>query len=186
LELADTLDTAGASKNSPPQSSSVTLSGILNAIDGITSQVGVPYPSHHLGNLWWQESSVLFASTNHPEHLDDALLRPGRFDVHVPFTYAKRAEIAALFKHFYATIPGSEKVPRSDSKETLTGASELDQAADRFADSVTKDGVNVSLAAIQGFLILYKRDLEMAQRKIDSWIEDLRSKQQMESVSAMR
>jgi mitochondrial chaperone BCS1 len=44
---------------------SVTHSGLLNAIDGVASVDG----------------RVLFMTTNHPEKLDEAFLRPGRVDV---------------------------------------------------------------------------------------------------------
>lgn len=46
-------------------SQGVTLSGLLNAMDGIAAR----------------EGRILFVTTNHPEHLDAALLRPGRIDV---------------------------------------------------------------------------------------------------------
>lgn len=46
---------------------SVSFSGLLNALDGVRSQ----------------EGRILFMTTNHPEKLDPALLRPGRADVHV-------------------------------------------------------------------------------------------------------
>ena len=42
----------------------VTLSGLLNALDGVSSR----------------EGRVLFLTTNHPERLDPALVRPGRVD----------------------------------------------------------------------------------------------------------
>ncbi len=42
--------------------SSLTLSGILNAIDGVASE----------------ESQILFMTTNHKELLDPAVIRPGR------------------------------------------------------------------------------------------------------------
>ncbi|ORY24988.1 P-loop containing nucleoside triphosphate hydrolase protein, partial [Naematelia encephala] len=65
--------------------STVTLSGLLNAIDGVSSQ----------------EGCILIASTNHPERLDPALSRAGRFDVHLAFFHASRAQARALFLHFY-------------------------------------------------------------------------------------
>lgn len=43
----------------------VTLSGLLNAIDGIAAR----------------EGRLLFMTSNHPDQLDPALLRPGRIDV---------------------------------------------------------------------------------------------------------
>ena len=42
----------------------VTFSGLLNAIDGATST----------------EGRVIFMTTNYPERLDPALIRPGRVD----------------------------------------------------------------------------------------------------------
>jgi AAA+ superfamily predicted ATPase len=53
----------------PPQTG-VSLSGLLNCLDGIAQADGV----------------VVIATANHPEHLDPAIrLRPGRFDVPVRF-----------------------------------------------------------------------------------------------------
>jgi ATP-dependent 26S proteasome regulatory subunit len=47
----------------------VTLSGLLNMVDGLWSSSG--------------QARVLIFSTNHVDRLDPALLRPGRTDVHV-------------------------------------------------------------------------------------------------------
>lgn len=64
-------DTAmSASQFAPPQraeeeGAGITLSGLLNAIDGIASA----------------EGRILFITSNHPDALDSALLRPGRIDV---------------------------------------------------------------------------------------------------------
>ncbi len=44
--------------------SRLTLSGLLNAIDGVTST----------------EGRILFMTTNYEERLDPALIRPGRVD----------------------------------------------------------------------------------------------------------
>ncbi|KAI0794439.1 P-loop containing nucleoside triphosphate hydrolase protein [Fomes fomentarius] len=63
----------------------VTLSGLLNALDGIAAQ----------------EGRILFATTNDYSALDPALLRPGRLDLHVKFTLASRYQATELFKRFY-------------------------------------------------------------------------------------
>lgn len=47
------------------EEASITLSGLLNAIDGIASA----------------EGRLLFITSNHPDVLDSALMRPGRIDV---------------------------------------------------------------------------------------------------------
>ncbi|XP_015889982.3 AAA-ATPase At3g50940 [Ziziphus jujuba] len=51
----------------------VTLSGMLNFIDGLWSSCG--------------DERIIVFTTNHKEKLDPALLRPGRMDVHVHMSY---------------------------------------------------------------------------------------------------
>ncbi|KAE8010532.1 hypothetical protein FH972_006898 [Carpinus fangiana] len=51
----------------------VTLSGLLNFIDGLWSSCG--------------DERIIVFTTNHKEKLDPALLRPGRMDVHVHMSY---------------------------------------------------------------------------------------------------
>lgn len=64
----------------------ISLSGLLNAIDGVASH----------------EGRVLIMTTNFPDKLDDALIRPGRIDMKVGFTNASRAQIAELFTRMYS------------------------------------------------------------------------------------
>jgi chaperone BCS1 len=71
-----------------PTTSKVSLSAILNALDG-----AVP-----------RENSILFASANHPELLDlSVLARPGRFDMTVamelPEPVDRQGLLAHLFQH---------------------------------------------------------------------------------------
>ncbi|XP_045786903.1 AAA-ATPase At3g50940-like [Trifolium pratense] len=51
----------------------VTLSGLLNFIDGLWSSCG--------------DERIIVFTTNHKEKLDPALLRPGRMDVHIYMSY---------------------------------------------------------------------------------------------------
>jgi chaperone BCS1 len=123
---------------------------------------------------------VLFASTNFPDNLDEALRRPGRFDVDVKFDYATHEQALEIFKHFYAPyIPVIQKangiVP--SLAFTDTEKSQVDYAAEKFADTVDEAGIKVSLATLQGFLLLYKRDPMMAQEKVAEWAEGIRIKQ---------
>ena len=64
----------------------ITLSGLLNAIDGVASH----------------EGRVLVMTTNCPDKLDDALIRPGRIDMKVAFTNASKAQIYQLFTRMYS------------------------------------------------------------------------------------
>jgi chaperone BCS1 len=63
----------------------VTLSGLLNALDGMQSPVGVMY----------------FMTTNNIEKLDHALLRPGRTDVKMYFGPATERQKLQLYTRFF-------------------------------------------------------------------------------------
>jgi chaperone BCS1 len=65
----------------------ISLSGLLNAIDGVASH----------------EGRILIMTTNHPEDLDPALIRPGRVDRKVEFRLAGAEQTRELFKRMYAT-----------------------------------------------------------------------------------
>lgn len=74
------------------RSRGVTLSGLLNAIDGVAAH----------------EGRLLFATTNHYGSLDPALRRPGRMDRHIEFKLASRYQIAEMFQRFYtSTLSGT-------------------------------------------------------------------------------
>ena len=70
----------------------VTLGGFLNVLDGVFAADGL----------------VVFMTTNHPEKLDSALIRPGRIDERIRIDYASPEQAAILFRKFYQTFDGSE------------------------------------------------------------------------------
>lgn len=63
----------------------LTLSGLLNALDGVAAA----------------EGRILFATTNHLEQLDPALCRPGRMDVWIEFKNASKFQAENLFRNFF-------------------------------------------------------------------------------------
>lgn len=65
--------------------SNLTLSGILNSLDGIFNNDG----------------RILIVTTNHPEILDEALIRPGRIDIKIPFTNCDTEQIKNLYEIFF-------------------------------------------------------------------------------------
>lgn len=71
--------------NNEKKTSGITLSGLLNALDGINSCHG----------------RRLIMTTNHPEVLDEALLRPGRCDQKYKFDYCSKSQIKELFQMFF-------------------------------------------------------------------------------------
>lgn len=52
------------------------------------------------------EGRVLIMTTNTPEQLDEALIRPGRVDMQVAFTNATREQALQLFVRMYEGGPG--------------------------------------------------------------------------------
>ncbi|KAJ6462245.1 P-loop containing nucleoside triphosphate hydrolase protein [Mycena vitilis] len=68
-----------------PPHASVTLSGLLNVIDGVGSE----------------EGKLFFATTNYIARLDPALLRPGRIDRKVGYELSTTQQAHALFLRFF-------------------------------------------------------------------------------------
>lgn len=128
-----------------------------------------------------QEDSVLLASTNYPDRLDEALKRPGRFDVHVPLHNAVRTQAVELYKHFYpleeykCPINAAEK--EQDSTNGFIDQEELYAHADRFASNIFDCGVEVSMAALQGFLLRYKKDPKKASVEVEVWAKEMKEAQ---------
>ncbi|KAK3308151.1 BCS1 N terminal-domain-containing protein [Chaetomium strumarium] len=82
LELARELKRGS---DSGDKKEGISLSGLLNAIDGVASH----------------EGRVLIMTTNKPETLDEALIRPGRVDLQVAFTNATQEQARELFVRMY-------------------------------------------------------------------------------------
>ncbi len=77
---------------SAPKISTLTPSGLYNCLDGVFSCHG----------------QISFMTTNHPEHLDPALKRPGRTDMIIEFQYCDRDQISRLYYNFFGILPDSQ------------------------------------------------------------------------------
>lgn len=107
--------------------SQVTFSGLLNAIDGILCT----------------EGRILFMTSNHPEQLDPALIRPGRVDRRVTITNPTAEQARRLFLRFF---PDAESL------------------ADRFASCA--ESAHVSMAVLQEHCLAHRDDAEGAVRNL--------------------
>ena len=108
---------SGKSKDS---NQGISLSGLLNAIDGVASH----------------EGRVLVMTSNYPEKLDSALIRPGRIDMKVAFTKATKAQIQELFTRMY-----SPDVPAKpyDSQKITSLVEYKEPAAPTGDEALTSD-----------------------------------------------
>jgi chaperone BCS1 len=127
--LIEDIDCAFAEKRGAGEATGVTMSGLLNALDGVSSR----------------EGRILFMTTNHPERLDPALVRPGRVDRSFHLGNTTRDQAQRLFQWFYS---GDEDDP------------EVEFWAHLFAARVPEG--RLSMAAIQEHLLRYRTDPETA------------------------
>lgn len=125
--------------------SMVTLSGLLNAIDGNASQ----------------EGRLLIMTSNNPDALDAALTRPGRIDKKIYFGNMSRSCGRSIFKR----LIGRSALAHGS---TFTMA-QIDQYADEFADKVPPN--TFSPAQVQNFLQGCRGDPIKALAEIDAWIQ---------------
>jgi hypothetical protein len=72
-----------------------TLAGLLNALDGVATPSGM----------------LTFMLTNHPEVLEEALVRPGRMDKKLELLPPADSQIESMFAHVYGEPLGVEPQP---------------------------------------------------------------------------
>lgn len=182
-EIAKAFKSVHESNEKTKNNQGISLSGLLNAIDGVASH----------------EGRVLVMTTNFPEKLDEALIRPGRVDMKVEFTMATRSQIRELFIRMYSSDPirttkGPSKssfhravgrdldeqmsngdIDATGGANTLPGYSrhsviplaELTDIADEFA-SLVPEG-KFTPAEIQGFLLTRKKEPKTALTEVVEW-----------------
>jgi hypothetical protein len=71
--------------NNKTNKEEITLSFLLNLLDGVLET----------------PNRILIITSNYPERLDKALIRPGRIDLNIHFDYADMEMILDMFRHFY-------------------------------------------------------------------------------------
>ncbi|EAU87758.2 mitochondrial chaperone BCS1 [Coprinopsis cinerea okayama7 len=135
------------------QKSRVTLSGLLNVLDGVGSE----------------EGKLFFATTNHMEKLDPALIRPGRVDVRIEYKLATRNQASALFARFYPK-KHMASLKLSDLSEKSPSFDEgIELLARKFAEGIPEH--EFSTAEIQGYLLNHKKEPEQAADGVNEWVE---------------
>jgi mitochondrial chaperone BCS1 len=172
----------------------ITLSGLLNALDGVSAQ----------------EGRLLFATTNRYHLLDPALIRPGRMDVHVEFRLASQYQARELYKRFYFPDAPDEATTDDDASSdfrnitpTMDGPGptssisksvgadeppkyngttrsalpklskkEIEWLAEQFASRIPER--EFSMASLQGYLMFYRTRPFQAVDDIERWVEDIR------------
>lgn len=81
------------------KTSDLTLSGLLNSLDGIFTAHG----------------RILIMTTNHRDILDDALIRPGRCDHKLLFSNCDRNQIRDIYRLYFETDPPESSLSKIDN-----------------------------------------------------------------------
>ncbi|UNI14799.1 hypothetical protein JDV02_001394 [Purpureocillium takamizusanense] len=125
----------------------VTMSGLLNTLDGVASQ----------------EGRVLIMTTNHIEKLDEALIRPGRVDKKAEFQYADAAITSQLFGFIFQQDAGED------------GGCNDPAVCDLAADFATKvPELEFSPAEILSHLLQYRKSPTAAVEHAEEWVATMR------------
>ncbi|CAO1638655.1 unnamed protein product [Sympodiomycopsis kandeliae] len=109
-----------SSEENKEYQTSVTFSGLLNALDGVTSG----------------ESRIIMMTTNHVERLDPALIRPGRIDLIEELGDADENMIKDLFERFYGVA--REEALEFKNQDNVIDADTLQQLSAQLVEAVTQ------------------------------------------------
>mmetsp|Transcript_4016 Transcript_4016/g.9882 ORF Transcript_4016/g.9882 Transcript_4016/m.9882 type:complete len:762 (+) Transcript_4016:2619-4904(+) len=115
-----------------PDPDKLSLAGILNVLDGVVDS----------------PSRIVIMTTNHPELLDPALIRPGRIDRKLLLGYMSSPDVVSMLEHFF--------------QEDLT-----DEQSGRIATAVS-EGVTLTPAEVE--------QLAAENDDIDGMVETIESK----------
>ncbi|KAJ3887171.1 P-loop containing nucleoside triphosphate hydrolase protein [Lentinula edodes] len=151
------------------RSVTVTLSTLLNVIDGVGSEQG----------------RLFFTTTNYIDHLDPALLRPGRIDRKIPYHLATKEQAAALFTRFFSPDCISESIETGALTGKIEGNHDVQSITNlskSFASQVPSH--EFSVAELQGYLLGYKKQAEEAAVGVAQWIEQERKYKREEEEKA--
>lgn len=164
--LLEDVDSAGlqreqmASPDAPQESEKgkaapkkgVTLSGLLNALDGPASVDG----------------RILIMTSNSPDSLDAALVRPGRCDVKVLFGYVTPEVSSIMFSRIYTKTPEETFEGETNVAETM----DIPAMATLFAAQIPLDAP-ITPAEAQAWLLVNRQDPQQAIDGAKTWAEGI-------------
>ncbi|KAF3391689.1 putative mitochondrial chaperone BCS1-B [Penicillium rolfsii] len=177
--------------NEKTEKPGITLSSLLNVLDGVAAS----------------EGRILVMTTNHPEKLDDALLRAGRVDMHIEFRLATSEDIENLYKSIYS-VSQKTRVRQSPRREKesedgrgVNGESDdyepngvhgrrhelqsrIESLAKDFASAMPSG--EFSPAEIQGYLLKHRDRPERAIRDVAEWVKEEREKKRAKKAAEIK
>lgn len=130
--------------------SSLTLSGLLNVLDGVASQ----------------EGRIVLMTSNFAERLDRALVRPGRIDRMIFLGNISPRSAELMFKRMFERDPSNPSVPVLEALDE----EELEKLSLAFSGRVQDD--TFTPAQLQGYLLNHRNDPRGAVESFDLWMKE--------------
>lgn len=144
-------ETAEDDPDDRPRKTHVTLSGLLNAIDGVES------PEGHL----------LIMTTNHIDALNEALIRCGRVSRRIAFKLTSPAQAKEIFLRMMQADVYVAPSQRIDVASIDPEHAALIRLATEFADNIPDN--TFSPADLQDFLLMHKSEPQSAVAELEGW-----------------
>ncbi|PSR77249.1 P-loop containing nucleoside triphosphate hydrolase protein [Coniella lustricola] len=147
--------------DSGPNHKALTLSGLLNVLDGVASQ----------------EGRIVLMTSNFAERLDRALVRPGRIDKMIYLGNITQRSSELMFMRMFdgsasaasSCSSSAEDVAQTEAKSCPT-AGELEELARRFSAQVIPD--TFTPAQLQGYLLGHSHDPRQAVEALGAWMQE--------------
>ncbi|KAK2419842.1 AAA-ATPase ASD, mitochondrial [Trifolium repens] len=160
----DKLDPVKEAKKEDKEESKVTLSGLLNFIDGIWSACGA-------------ERIIIF-TTNFVDKLDPALIRRGRMDKHIEMAYCGYEAFKVLANNYLDVKSHDDLFPIIEKLLEETNMTPADVAENLMPKSITEDIETCLKNLIQSLEIAKKMAEEEAKKKVEEDEAKLKTKKE--------
>ncbi|KAK2607618.1 hypothetical protein N8I77_006281 [Diaporthe amygdali] len=128
----------------------ISLSGLLNVLDGVASQ----------------EGRIVLMTSNFAEKLDRALVRPGRIDKMIFLGNISPRSAELMFKRMYEFDPSN---PSAQAIQAI-GEEELQKLALSFSRKIEEN--TFTPAQIQGYLLNWRSDPQGAVDNLIEWSKE--------------
>ncbi|TGJ78956.1 hypothetical protein E0Z10_g9809 [Xylaria hypoxylon] len=173
-----------------------SLSSLLNVLDGVASHCALLRSRTNLGG---GEGRVVIMTSNFPDRLDDALVRPGRIDMKVHMGYITRQGAEHIFLRMMKTgrldktnaglLNDGEHTGKEHTENEHKASGyieddrkvhqhqideELQVLAQKFAQNIPED--TFTPAQLQGYLLRYLHSATSAVDKFADWVADEKRK----------
>jgi chaperone BCS1 len=148
LDIDDGVEDEEYAKISGEKKQRCTLSGLLNVLDGVSSQ----------------EGRVVLMTSNVAHKLDKALIRPGRIDRMVYLGYINEKSASLMYLRMFER-DDNQKLENDGPDEV-----ELQKLAIKFSSNVPEE--TFTPAQLQGFLLNHRESPELAVSEISTWVSE--------------